>query len=77
MTTHFDRSNPDRHQDIRDAVKDLCSRFPDSYWRDLDRENRYPEKFVGTLTSAGWLAALIPEQYGGSGLGVTEAAGML
>ncbi len=77
MTTDFDRSNPDGHQDIRDAVKDLCSRFPNAYWRDLDRENRYPEEFVGTLTSAGWLAALIPEQYGGSGLGITEASVIL
>jgi acyl-CoA dehydrogenase len=77
MTIHNNRPNIDQYQDIRDAVRDLCSRFPDAYWRDLDRENRYPEKFVGTLTSAGWLAALIPEQYGGSGLGITEASVIL
>ena len=62
------------HQDLRSAVGELCRRFPDSYWRDLDREEAYPEEFVRTLTEAGYLAALIPEQYGGSGLGITEAA---
>jgi len=62
------------HQDLRSAVGELCRRFPDSYWRDLDREETYPEEFVSTLTEAGYLAALIPEQYGGSGLGITEAA---
>ena len=77
MTTHDARPGPAAHQEIRDAVRDLCSRFPDTYWRDLDRENRYPEKFVGALTSAGWLAALIPEQYGGSGLGISEASVIL
>ena len=62
------------HQDLRSAVGELCRRFPDSYWRDLDRQEAYPEQFVRTLTEAGYLAALIPEQYGGSGLGITEAA---
>ena len=62
------------HQDLRSAVAELCRRFPDSYWRDLDREEAYPGEFVRTLTEAGYLAALIPEQYGGSGLGITEAA---
>ncbi len=62
------------HQDLRSAVGELCRRFPDSYWRDLDREEAYPEEFVRTLTEAGYLAALIPERYGGSGLGITEAA---
>ena len=62
------------HQDLRSAVAELCRRFPDSYWRDLDREEAYPGEFVQTLTEAGYLAALIPEQYGGSGLGITEAA---
>jgi acyl-CoA dehydrogenase len=62
------------HQDLRSAVAALCRRFPDSYWRDLDREEAYPEEFVRTLTEAGYLAALIPEEFGGSGLGITEAA---
>jgi acyl-CoA dehydrogenase len=62
------------HSELRDAVRSLCQRFPDEYWRETDRERRYPEEFVKALTEAGWLAALIPEQYGGSGLGVTEAS---
>ena len=59
---------------LRSAVGELCRRFPDTYWRDLDRKEAYPDEFVQTLTEAGYLAALIPEQYGGSGLGITEAA---
>ena len=62
------------HEDLRSAVGELCQRFPDTYWRDLDRKEAYPDEFVQTLTEAGYLAALIPEQYGGSGLGITEAA---
>ena len=62
------------HQDLRHAVRDLCKAYPDSYWRDLDRDHAYPDAFVRALTSAGYLAALIPEEYGGSGLGVTEAS---
>ena len=62
------------HQDLRHAVRDLCRAYPDSYWRDLDRERAYPDAFVRALTDAGYLAALIPEEYGGSGLGVIEAS---
>jgi acyl-CoA dehydrogenase len=62
------------HEDLRHAVRDLCRAYPDSYWRDLDRERAYPDAFVRALTEAGYLAALIPEEYGGSGLGVTEAS---
>src|SRR5260221_13629196 len=62
------------HQDLRNAVRDLCRAFPDSYWRELDAARTYPEAFVKALTSAGYLAALIPEEFGGSGLGVTEAS---
>lgn len=62
------------HQDLRQAVSDLCRRFPNTYWRKLDAARAYPEEFVRTLTEAGYLAALIPERYGGSGLGVTEAS---
>ena len=64
----------DEHQDIRDAVRDLCKEFPAEYFRKIDEERGYPEAFVNALTKAGWLAALIPEQYGGSGLGLTQAS---
>ena len=55
--------------EIRDAVRKLCARFPGEYWRDLDRERAYPTAFVRALTEAGFLSVLIPEAYGGSGLG--------
>jgi acyl-CoA dehydrogenase len=62
------------HQDLRTGVRDLCKAFPDSYWRALDAERAYPDAFVKALTDAGYLAALIPETYGGSGLGLAEAS---
>jgi acyl-CoA dehydrogenase len=62
------------HEDIRDAVRALCAEFPASYFRDVDEKRGYPEQFVDALTQAGWLAALIPQEYGGSGLGLTEAS---
>src|SRR6185503_11933552 len=65
------------HQDLRAAVRDLCKDFPDAYWRDLDAKRAYPEGFVKALTGAGYLAALIPEEFGGSGLGIEEAAVIL
>ena len=64
----------DEHQDIRDAVRALCAEFPDAYHREIDEKRGYPEAFVDALTKAGWLAALIPQEYGGSGLGLTEAS---
>jgi len=64
----------DQHQDIRDAVRALCAEFPDSYHRQVDAVRGYPEHFVDALTKAGWLAAMIPQEYGGSGLGLTEAS---
>tara|TARA_B100000029_G_scaffold376672_1_gene371272 strand:- start:226 stop:1389 length:1164 start_codon:yes stop_codon:yes gene_type:complete len=67
-------SNTEFHHDLRSAVRELCGRFSDTYWRDLDREGGYPEEFVKTLTEAGYLSALIPEEYGGSGLGIGEAS---
>ncbi len=70
----MNESNIDLHHDLRTAVRELCGRFSDTYWRDLDREGDYPEEFVKTLTEAGYLAALIPEEYGGSGLGISEAS---
>ncbi|MBB6583823.1 acyl-CoA dehydrogenase family protein [Ralstonia solanacearum] len=64
----------DDYQDIREAVRDLCSQFPAEYFRKIDEARGYPEAFVDALTAAGWLAALIPEAYGGSGLGLTQAS---
>ena len=64
----------DAHQDIRDAIRDLCAQFPAEYFRKIDDERGYPEAFVNALTEAGWLAALIPQEYGGSGLGLVEAS---
>jgi acyl-CoA dehydrogenase len=60
--------------DLRVAVRELCQSFPDSYWRELDQARAYPDAFVKALTDAGYLAALIPEEYGGAGLGVLEAS---
>lgn len=59
---------------IRKAVREICVRYPDQYWREVDEKKQYPEAFVNELTKAGWLAALIPEEYGGAGLGITEAS---
>src|SRR5436305_5939274 len=62
---------------IRESVRALCANFPGEYWRRLDRERAYPEEFVAALTKAGFLAALIPEEYGGSGLTMTAAAAIM
>jgi len=67
----------DPHSELREAVRSLCSQFTGEYWRGIDEERAYPETFVKALTEAGWLAALIPEEYGGSGLGITEASVIL
>ena len=64
----------DAYQALREAVRSLCAQFPDSYHRQIDHERAYPEAFVNALTQAGWLAALIPQAYGGSGLGLAEAS---
>jgi acyl-CoA dehydrogenase len=63
-----------QYQDIRDAVRALCAEFPDEYHRKVDAARGYPEAFVDALTKAGWMAALIPQDYGGSGLGLSEAS---
>jgi acyl-CoA dehydrogenase len=65
---------PDAHQDMREALRDLCGSFDSAYWQQVDHERGYPETFVKALTDAGWLAALIPTEYGGSGLGLAEAS---
>ena len=67
-------ANADPYQDIRDAVRALCAEFPPEYHRKVDEKRGYPEEFVDALTKAGWMAALIPQEYGGSGLGLTEAS---
>ena len=64
----------DPHQDLRDAIRALCAHFPDAYFRRIDAERGYPVEFVAALTQAGWLAALIPQEYGGAGLGLAEAS---
>lgn len=66
--------SPDDHSDLREAVRALCSRFDGAYWREVDEERGYPEAFTTALTEAGWLAALIPDEFGGAGLGLTEAS---
>jgi acyl-CoA dehydrogenase len=73
MTTTADPAT----EEIRQAVRDLCRRFPDAYWREMDATRSYPEAFIAALTEGGWLAALIPEEYGGAGLGVRQAAAIL
>ena len=67
----------DDHAEIREEVRKLCARFPGEYWRTLDAERGYPTAFVTALTDAGYLSVLIPEEYGGSGLGITAAAAIL
>ncbi len=62
------------HAEIRGAIRSLCAQFPDEYFRRVDAARAYPEEFVQALTQAGWLAALIPQDYGGSGLGLAEAS---
>jgi acyl-CoA dehydrogenase len=71
------RADSEEIGQIRDAVRALCADFPGEYWRELDRERAYPTKFVAALTEAGFLAALIPEEYGGSGLGMRAAAAIM
>ena len=68
--TRFDHD----HNDIREAIRDLCAAFPATYFREIDEQRAYPEAFVNALTQAGWLAALIPQEYGGSGLSLLEAS---
>ncbi|MCC2659195.1 MAG: putative acyl-CoA dehydrogenase, partial [Panacagrimonas sp.] len=61
-------------QSIREAVQKICERFPESYWLERDRDGVFPHDFYDAMGQAGWLGTAIPEEYGGSGLGVTEAA---
>jgi len=73
----MDFSFTEEQQAIRQAVREICRNYPDKYWRDLDRTEGYPDAFVQDLTQAGWLAALIPEEYGGAGLSLTAASVIL
>ena len=72
----MDFAIPPELDEIRAAVRELCEGFPGEYWRGLEPD-RYPEEFVRALTEHGWLAALIPEEYGGAGLGITAASAIL
>jgi acyl-CoA dehydrogenase len=77
MPIDFDQENGDPHQEIRAGVRKLCAQFPGEYWRRLDREAAYPADFVKAVTAAGYLSALIPEEYGGSGLPLSGAAAIM
>ena len=70
-------SNDDMIKDVRESVAKLCGDYPGEYWRKLDREQAYPTEFVKALTDAGFLGALIPEEYGGVGLGMVAASVIL
>jgi acyl-CoA dehydrogenase len=70
----MDFNLPDEYAAIRGGVRELCAAYPDAYWRALDRDHGYPTEFVRALTEAGWLALLIPSEFGGAGLGITEAS---
>jgi acyl-CoA dehydrogenase len=74
MTMKHPLPPPDAHQELRDALRALCGQFDSSYWQQIDAARSYPDAFVTALTQAGWLAALIPSDYGGSGLGLTQAS---
>ena len=67
-------TTPEDYADLRDGVRSLCAQFPNEYFRSIDAVRGYPEEFVIALTQAGWLSALIPQEYGGSGLSLAEAS---
>jgi acyl-CoA dehydrogenase len=77
MPVDFDPEDGDPHKEIRDGVRKLCAQFPGEYWRRLDRGAAYPVDFVKAVTAAGYLSALIPEEYGGSGLPLSAAAAIV
>ena len=64
----------DDQRAIQSAIRDVCAGYPGKYWRELEETGGYPDEFVRTLTELGWLSTLIPEEFGGGGLGITEAA---
>jgi acyl-CoA dehydrogenase len=63
---------PDQYEDLRQRVREVCADFPDAYWRELDARREYPEAFIEAMTKSGYLGALIPKEYGGLGLTLTE-----
>src|SRR2546427_322219 len=67
----------EQYRELRQPVRELCRQFDSRYWQQLEEAQAYPQAFVGALSAAGWLAALIPEEYGGAGLGVAEASVIL
>jgi acyl-CoA dehydrogenase len=62
------------HGDLREGIRRLCSKFPDAYWRDLDERHEFPWEFYDAMAAGGWIGIAIPEEYGGGGLGITEAS---
>jgi len=64
----------DEHTDIREAVRRVCSKFPDAYWRDHDERHEFPWEFYEAMAEGGWIGVAIPQEYGGGGGGITEAA---
>ncbi len=76
MTASFDE-RPAAREDIRAAIRELCSQFPNEYWREMDLNRAYPTAFVQALTEAGWLSVLIPRDLGGGGLGISDAAAIV
>lgn len=71
------KSSPEELELIRQSVRQLCEKFPESYWRETDEKKAYPEEFIKAMTDEGWLSVLIPEEYGGAGLGMMEASVIL
>lgn len=71
------KSSTEELELIRNSVRSLCKKFPESYWRETDEKQKYPEEFIKALTDEGWLSVLIPEEYGGAGLGMAEAGAIL
>ncbi|HEV7803436.1 MAG TPA: acyl-CoA dehydrogenase family protein, partial [Burkholderiales bacterium] len=69
-----EKTHDDPHAELREGVRAVCNQFDSAYWQKIDEARGYPEAFVDALTEAGWLSALIPEEYGGSGLSLTEAS---
>ncbi len=70
-------SRPERHEELRRAVREVCEGFPDAYWRGLDAKREYPEEFVRAMSERRYLAALIPEEYGGLGMNLAQASVIL
>ena len=77
LTGRFEVSKPDQHEELRQRVREVCAEFPDAYWRELDAKREYPEVFVRAMSERRYLAALIPEEYGGLGMDLAQASVIL